>query len=358
VIPGLLPPDPPASSEARFPVDASSRTVRLSLVTILAVVLAACSGAGGASPSTSPAGSAAAPSAAPTEVPAASPSAVAAFPVTLTDDEGTEVEIAARPVRVVSLTPATTETLFAIGAGDQVVAKVEDIAPYPPEADDLPVVATFQGVDVERIVELEADLVIAGGVNFNQADAIEQLRRLDVPVLVLYPESTSGALHGIELIGDAVGAGDAARDLTASMRAGFDGVAAATQDLPRPRVFYEIDATTTIFTPAAGSVYAEMLELAGSDPILTDDSYVISLEELVVADPEIILLGNPMATPDHVRERPGWDGMTAVENGAIHPVNDTVITRPGPRLVDGLRELAMTIHPDTVLPSPVPAGGY
>jgi len=282
-----------------------------------------------------------------------SPSPLAAtFPMTLTDDEGTSVTIKAEPSRIVSLTPAATETLFAIGAGDRVVAKVEDITPFPPEADDLPIVATFQGVELEKIIDLDPRLVIAGGVGFTDPDAVVQLRRLQIPVLVVYADSTEGAFHDIELIGDASGAGAAARDLTASMRAAFDQVEAATAGLPKPKVFYEIDATSKIYTPAEGSVYAEMLRLAGSEPLLTDRSYEISLEEIVDFDPEIILLGSPFTTPDQVRDRPGWGGIAAVLNGKVVPVNDTIITRPGPRLVDGLRELARAIHPDVELPEP------
>jgi iron complex transport system substrate-binding protein len=269
----------------------------------------------------------------------------------LTDDEGTQITIPSEPRRIVSLTPAATEILFAIGAGDRVVAKVEDITPWPPEAEGLPIVATFQGVEVEKIVDLAPELVIAGGVGFTPPDAVAQLRRLRIPVVVVYADSTAGALKDIELIGDAVGNGAAARDLTASMRAAFDQVEAATAGLPKPKVFYEIDATSKIYTAAAGSVYAEMLSLAGSNPLLTDSSYEISLEEVVDFDPEIILLGSPFATPEQVGQRPGWGGITAVRNGKITPVNDSIITRPGPRLVDGLRELALAIHPDLDLPS-------
>ena len=280
------------------------------------------------------------------------PAPTAAFPVTLVDDEGTSVEIAAEPQRIVSLTPAATEILFAIGAGDRVVAKVEDVTPYPPEADDLPVVATFAGVEVERIVALEADLVVAGGVNFTPPDAVEQLRRVGVPVVVVYPDTTDGTLRGIELIGDAAGAGREARALTAEMQATFAALAALTANLPKPRVFYEIDATNKIYTPAEGSVYAEVLRLAGADPILTDESYEISLEELVAADPEIIVLGDAAygVTAEQVGRRPGWGGMTAVRDGAIRAVDDTLVTRPGPRLVDGLRALIAAIHPDVELP--------
>jgi iron complex transport system substrate-binding protein len=286
-------------------------------------------------------------------VPAATATPAPTFPVTVTDDEGTAVEIPAEPQHIVSLTPAATETLFALGVADRVVAKVEDIAAYPPEADDLPVVATFQGVDVEQIVSLEADLVIAGGGNpsFTPISAIEQLRRVGIPVVVLYARSVEEALAGIETIGTAAGAADAAADVVGSMRADFDELAAATAGLDRPKTFYELDATSKIYTVPAGSLYAEMLELAGADPITTDDSYEISLEELVAADPEVILLGDDAdyTTVDDVAARPGWGDISAVKDGNVLAIPAYVlVTRPGPRLADGLRALILALHPEAL----------
>ncbi len=284
-------------------------------------------------------------------------SPAAAFPATLTDDEGTDVEIAAEPQRIVSLTPATTEILFKLGAGPRVVATT-DFDDFPPEAVALPDVASFTSVDVEKIVGLEADLVIAGGNSFNDPAAIAQLRELGVPVLVTYAPDIATVLKDIELIGTAVGRADEARDLTAAMRADFDQVAAATADLPRPRVFYELDATTDIYTAADDSFIAEMIELAGGAPITTGSKtdFAISLEKLVTADPEVIVLGDAVygVTPEAVAERPGWNVMTAVKTGQIRGVNDLVVTRPGPRLIDGLRELALAIHPEANVPSPAP----
>jgi iron complex transport system substrate-binding protein len=281
---------------------------------------------------------------------------VAAFPLTLTDDEGTQITIPSEPRRIVSLTPAATEILFAIGAGDRVVAKVEDITPWPPEADDLPVVATFQGVEIERIVDLGPELVVAGGLGYTAPEAVAQLRRLRIPVLVVYAESTDGALRDIELIGDAVGEGAPARDLAASMRADFDQVETATAGVPKPRVFYEIDATGAIYGPADESFLAEMIRLAGGDPITTGspDTYNIALERLIEADPEVILLGDAAygVTAEQVAARPGWHVMTAVRTGAIRPIDDIVVTRPGPRLTEGLRALLTALHPDLV---PIPA---
>jgi iron complex transport system substrate-binding protein len=312
----------------------------------LTVALVACSTGPGATPTIPPdaTGSLSSPA---TATPSATP---AQFPITLTDDEGTTIELTEEPAKIVSLTPATTEILFELGAGDRIVGKVEDFSLYPPEAADIPDVAKFGEVDVEQIVSLEADLVIAGGNSFNPPDKIAQLRELGVPVLVLYAPDIQTVFSDIELTGAAIGNAAGAKDLTASMRAAFDQVAAATSALAKPRVFYELDATREIYTAADDSFLAKMIELAGGEPITTGSttSFEIPLETLVTADPEVILLGDAAygVTADAVAARPGWTVMTAVKDGAIRPVDDIVITRPGPRLVEGLKLLALAIHPD------------
>lgn len=326
----------------------------LLLPVLIAVFATACSTAGQASPTPAAPPASVAPTTAP------SPSPAPSFPVTLTDDERTEVTIAAEPERIVSLTPATTEILFAIGAGDRVVGKVEDVAKFPPEAADIPIVARFDGVDIEQVVALEPDLVISAGDGLTQGDAVEQLRRADVPVLVIYPTTIDGGLAGIRLIGRAAGLSEAAESLATAMDQRIDelGRLAATAT-ERPRVFYEVDVTGGIFTPPADSIYGEMFRLAGAEPISGDPSYSISLEELVAADPEVILLGDAAygATPEAVADRPGWGGMTAVKDGRIHPIDDILVTRPGPRLVEGLEALIRAIHPELAdqLPLPMPS---
>jgi iron complex transport system substrate-binding protein len=316
------------------------------LLAVLVLALAACTSA---APSAAPT---AAPTAPPSAAATSAPTAAPAFPVTVTDDEGTEVTIAAAPQKIVSLTPATTETLFAIGAGSRVVAKVEDLANFPPEAGSLPVVATFNGVDIEKIVDLGADLVVSGGTRLTQGDAVEQLRRANIPVIVSYPQTVDAALASIELIGTAVGASEQAGHVLAQMREKLDRLAGLVADTTsKPRVFYEIDVTGGIFTPPANSIYGEMFKLAGAEPISGDASYSISLEELVAADPEVILLGDGAygVTADQVKARTGWGGMTAVKAGRIIVVDDVVITRPGPRIADGLEALIKAIHPELVL---------
>jgi len=334
------------------------------------IVLAACTASAGAGlPSANAAPGASASAAAvvsiapsPPPSPAATPTAAPTFPMTLTDDDGTAVTIPAAPSRIVSLTPAATEILFGIGAGDRVVAKVEDVADYPPAAHDLPVVATYQGVDVEKIVGLDADLVIAGGNFGTPPDAVTKLRSLGIPVLVVYAPDVDGALRDIELIGSAAGSPGSAKDLTASMRADIDQVTAAIAGQPAPRVFYETGTGTgdvAVYGIADHSVYEAMLRLAGADPVTTGSGsdWEMPTEALVAADPQIILLGDAAygITTDQVAARPGWKVLTAVKDGAIRPVDDIVVTRPGPRLVDGLRALVAAVHPGVALPSPVPA---
>ena len=280
------------------------------------------------------------------------PTSAPAFPLTITDDEGTAVTIPAEPQKIVSLTPATTETLFAIGAGARVVGKVEDIANFPAEAASVPVVATFAGVDVEKIVALGADLVVSGGTGLSQGPSVEKLRNAGIPVLVSYPVTVDGALNSIRQIGTAVGLADDAAALADTISGQIDDLSsiAGTIETP-PRVFYEIDVTGGIFTPPTDSIYGEMFDLAGAELIPGDTNYSISLEKLVAADPEVILLGDAAygATKEAVGKRAGWAGMTAVKNGAIYPVDDIVITRPGPRLAEGLKALIKAIHPELAL---------
>jgi len=331
------------------------------LFLLLTLAVAACAGGGGTSippQATGAIASVLTGTPASSGAPSAAPSA-ASFPLTVTDDEGTAVGVAARPQKIVSLTPAATETLFAIGAGDRVVA-TDESSDFPKEASALPHVATFSSVDVEKIVKLDADLVVAGGLGFSPPEAIAKLRTLKIPVLVLYAASVDGVYHDIELVGTAVGDGPAATTLTAAMRTEIGAISQSAKGAGTPpRVYYEVgytDATGQIFAPADQSFVAEMVTLAGGDAITTDDpaSYEIPLEMLIERDPQVIILGvNPFykPTPAQVAKRPGWSVMTAVKDGQIRPVQDTEITRPGPRLATGLRNLVAAIWPDLALPS-------
>lgn len=315
-----------------------------SLLIALAIALAACSSA--------------APTAVPTATPSPSQTEVPAFPTTVTDDEGTAVTLAREPQTIVSLAPAATEILFALGVGDRIKGKSQDVFLYPPEAGALPDVATFDSVDVEKIVALSPDVVFAGGNFFTPPDAIAKLRSLGLNVVVLFASSVEAVYVDFELIGQVVGRSGEATAMVDRIRSEFDNVKAAVAGLPKPRLFYELDATGAIYGPADKSFLVEMIELAGAVPITTGSpvKYDISIERLIEQDPQIILMADAPfgVTAAQVAARPGWEVMTAVRNDQIRPIDDQMVTRPGPRLFLGLQLLAKAIHPDVVIASTQP----
>ncbi|MEO8509784.1 MAG: ABC transporter substrate-binding protein [Chloroflexota bacterium] len=291
------------------------------------------------------------------EPPVASASAAPDFPLTLTDDAGRAVEIPAEPQRIVSLAPSNTEIVCALDACDRLVGVPEFRDGYPADVletiADLPNVVSFGPVDREAIVAAEPDLILAAGNELTSSDDITALADLGYPVLTLYPESVDEVFADIQLIGSAIGAVTQADALVRDGKDRVDAVVATVAAAETPRTFYEVSVFEgQIYTAGEDSFLSSLLELAGADPITGDTlSTAIDLETLVAQDPQLILLGDaaydPSITPDAVARRQGWNEMTAVVDGNVRAVlDDIVITRPGPRIVDGLESLARLIHSD------------
>lgn len=311
---------------------------------LIAAVLAACA-------PTQPTG--VAPSTALPATSAASPSQLAAaYPMTLTDDAGREVRLESEPQQIVSLAPSNTEIVCALDACDRLVG-VTDFDDYPAEVVEIDKVVTMAQVDLEAVVAAEPDLVLAAGNELTPTAVIDQLGELGLPVLVLYPESLDEVTADIELVGAAIGQNDEADALVENMEKRIAAVQEAVADLDRPRTFYEVGVFEgSIYTAGEGSFLASLIDVAGGEPITGDSlSTSIELEDLVAADPELILLGDATydasITPESVAARPGWGSMTAVADDRVLVITeDVVITRPGPRIVDGLEALARAIHPE------------
>ena len=312
-------------------------------ILVLVVLLGGCAPAQSTSP---PASSTAA------TISAAPSQPAAAYPLTLTDDAGREITLAAEPQAIVSLAPSNTEIVCALDACDRLVG-VTDYDDYPSEVAEIDRVVNVAQVDVEAVVAAEPDLVLAAGNELTPTTVIDQLTDLGLPVLVLYPESLDEVIADIELVGTAIGRSVEAADLVDDMQARVEAVEEAVAELDQPRTFYEVSVYEgTIYTAGEGSFLASLIETAGGEPITGDAlSTSIEIEDLVAADPELILLGDATydetITAEGVAARPGWDAMTAVADDRVEVVaEDVVITRPGPRIVDGLEALARAIHPD------------
>jgi iron complex transport system substrate-binding protein len=308
----------------------------LILLSILVLVVAACAPAASPSPSAA-------------ESVAVSPPA---YPVSLTDDAGRSVDLPGLPQRIVSLAPSNTEIVCALRACDHLVG-VTDFDDYPAEVSSVAKVVIGAQVDVEKVVDANPQLILAAGNELTPSSVITQLANLGYPVLVLYPESLDELYADIELVGRAIDASSQASGVVGGMRTRAQAVADAVASAEKPRTFYEVGVCHgTIYTAGADSFLASLISIAGGDPITGDRrSTAIQLEDLVAADPQLVLLGDaaydPSITPESVAARAGWQGMAAVTDGRILVMlDDPVITRPGPRIIDGLEALARAIHPE------------
>jgi iron complex transport system substrate-binding protein len=269
------------------------------------------------------------------------------FPVTLTDDTGTEVTIPTQPEAIVTLSPSFAEVLFAIGSGEAVVA-VDENTDYPAEAEALPKVSGFEP-SLEAIVALEPDLVL---MSFDPSGLQASLADAGIPSLFLAnPADLEGVYKQIETIGAASGHPTEAEAVTADMEAEIDEVVSQLADVTQgPRVLHELD--NTLFTVGPGSFQDSIYTLLKAQNIAqsTGEPFPqLTSEAVIAADPEVIALadGEFGESLETVAARPGWGSITAVTTGRVNPVDDDLLSRPGPRVVDGVKELASILYPET-----------
>jgi len=267
--------------------------------------------------------------------------------VTLTDDVGNTVEIEGAVERVVSLAPSHTETLYALGLGDLVVG-VTEFCNYPPEAADKPKVGGFANVDLEMVVGLEPDLVLA--TSLHMAEVVPALQERGITVFVADSQTVAETLETILVIGQATGHEEAAETLVAQMQVRIDAVQEKVKDAPRLKVFWELG--PELYTAGPDSFINDLIVMAGGENVAADADSPwpqLTVEAIILKDPDVIVLAdhNYGQTSEMVAERPGWEDINAVKEGnVIEITNDDIVSRPGPRIVEGLEFLAKAFHPD------------
>jgi cobalamin transport system substrate-binding protein len=319
----------------------------LAALLAVAVVAAAC---GGGNP---PAGSGATGGGSPRSSAASTsptPSPSPQFPLTVADDDGVPVTLDAAPTRIVTFAPSATEVVFALGLGDEIVGVSGKYDDFPPAARQIPEVggAGEFGVDpnVEKVVSLDPDIVltIEGGDQWKA-----RLRDLGVPVFTTNSTDLDDLLHDIVTVGRVTGALPQAERLVARMGAASDAVKAEVGSEPPVTCFFEVS-FQPLYTVGPGSFIYDLLQRAGCDPVTSDakDAYPQwSVEELVRDDPRVYLVSSESGgTVAQVERRPGFDALTAVRQHRVFLVNSDLVSRAGPRVVAGLRELARALHPD------------
>lgn len=248
---------------------------------------------------------------------------------------------AAAPERIVSLVPSLTENLFALGVGDKVVG-VTSWCTYPPEAQERTVVGDAFNLNVEVLLSLEPDLVLADSSLV--ASHIESLESFGIEVVTISPATVEEIIESMAALGAIVGKEEAGKALAAEMRERLAKLTSMVPTDSSKRVFVEIW-HEPLSTVGPGSYLDELINLAGGENIAADtgQAWPQFSEELVIArDPEVVILTN--FNLEEALQRPAWQGLTAYREGAVYEVNPDLYVRPTPRLLDGLAELIYLIH--------------
>jgi iron complex transport system substrate-binding protein len=270
------------------------------------------------------------------------------FALSLTDDDGQTLTLHAAPQRIVTWGPSNTEILFALGLGTRVVGVSGRFDDSPPQAQSIARVGDASGVEpnIEKVVSLHPDLVLNAFLGGDQWKA--RLRGLGIPVFSIYASGFDDALHDIATLGRLTGATAQASALTLQMARAADELSATVSGEPPVSCFLE-EGYPGIYTVGPHTFVFDILRKAGCDPVTasaTSDYPAWSLEQLVRAQPAVYLVASESgASVSEIAKRQGFGGLTAVRTGRVYEVDSGLISRPGPRLVDGLQALARLLHP-------------
>ncbi|WP_160174977.1 ABC transporter substrate-binding protein [Methanococcoides methylutens] len=261
------------------------------------------------------------------------------------------ITIETKPERILSTMPSNTEILFAVGAGDNVVGgTIHD--EYPPEAVNISKVGGYTNLDFEAIVNLEPDVVFASEANGE--DATNMLKDLGFTVIILEPKTIDDIMSNIELIGEVTGNKETALSVTDDMKAQMDAITSKTEDVPteeRPRVLYLIW-HDPMYSAGLDSYPDDLIAMAGGNNIQKAEGWpVINLEDVIASNPQIIICsgmgGGSYTIMESIKNNDALVQTDAIKNNKVYPIEDpSIIEIPGPRIVEGLKELHGYIGPE------------
>lgn len=274
--------------------------------------------------------------------------------IKITDGLGREVILFEPAKRIVSLAPSNTEILFAIGAGNQVVGR-DSFSDYPDQAKGIEDVGGGYGeFDIEKIISLSPDLVLASSLN--PSELVTKLEGLNITVFYLSnPTDLEGMYKNLLIVAQLTGHTSEAEALVEELKVRVDYILTKIEKAEsKPLVFYEIDGTDPAapWTSGKGTFVDTLLNMAGGrnlGGVMDSEWAQISIEEIIAQDPDIILIGDAVwggVTLEAVKARSAWDTLSAIKNNRAYEFDDNIVSRPGPRLVDGLEALARLLHPE------------
>jgi iron complex transport system substrate-binding protein len=260
--------------------------------------------------------------------------------IVVTDDSGREVRLKAPAQRIVVLAPHFAENLYAAGAGKRLVGAV-DYSDYPPEAKAVPRIGSYSRIDLEALLALKPDLVLAWESGNNMAQ-VDKLRALGVTVYVSQPNRMEDVADQLERLGQLAGTEAVAKPAGERFRARLAGLRTANANKARVRVFYQIwkAPLTTVGGP---QIISDAIRLCGGENVfgyLQQMAPVVSVEAVLEADPEaIVATGMGDARPEWLADWDKWTRMTAVRRGNLFHINPDIMQRHTPRILDGAESL-------------------
>ncbi|KQU17799.1 iron ABC transporter substrate-binding protein [Bacillus sp. Leaf13] len=277
-----------------------------------------------------------------------------AFPITIKDATGEKVTIEEQPKKIVTLIPSNTEVVFALGLGKKVVG-VSDNDNYPEETKEIEKVGGME-MNTELIVSLKPDLVLAHASSaHNSNEGLQQLKDAGIDVLVVNDaQSFDEVYESIDMIGQATGEHDKAKEIVANMKTKLKEIqekAKSVKDEERKTVLVEVSPSPDIYTPGKNTFMNEMLNIISAENAAAElDGWAkIDEESMIAANPDVIITTYGYYTKDPVSEvtgRKGWEDVAAVKDGQVYDVHSDLVTRSGPRLIEGVEELAKSVYPN------------
>lgn len=266
---------------------------------------------------------------------------------TIIDDLGREVNIAEEPMKIVSLAPSNTEILFALGLGDRVCG-VTDICDYPEEALEIEKVGDYSNPDIEKIVAIDPDLILAE--DLHKTKVIPALEDLGFTVVAIVPHSLQEVMDSITLIGSLTGTEAAASQIVDDMSQRIAAITNTTDGLTdeeKLKVFYVIW-YDPICSVGSDTRIHELIELAGGINIaeVAGEGYpTLTLEEIVSINPQVIIVNDDVSL-DAILNESRLSDVDAIVNGRVYSINADLTNRPTARIVEGLELMAEMIHPE------------
>lgn len=269
--------------------------------------------------------------------------------IEITDITGRHVVLDKMPERIVSLSPTNTEIVFALGAGEKLVG-VTSFCDYPEEAKEIEKIGDFEGPSIELIKKAQPDVVLAGG--YLQDDLIAALEGLNVPVISTEAADIDSVYDSIAMISKVVGEEAKAEEIINNMQKSIDDIKARVSGKDRPNVFYLVW-KEPIYTSGQGTFINEFIDIAGGKNIAGDlEGWAqYSPEELVKQNPDILIAAlhstdEGMRKEDFLQDD-FFQKLDCVKNGNVHIMSDdNIVSRPGPRIVDAIYEMAKVLHSD------------